>query len=231
MAFGKRQSGAGSTAAGPSRPPVPARKYARTPSPATVAAPAAPGPDGGVTPVLSTRRGRASGSETQRRKALLHAENAASVAEDLAHFFGPNDIVYLKTYYRMVERQRLFVIGWHWPLFFSYFAWVFYRRLWALGVTLIAIPVVLEPLGFGTNAAAGGATIGLCIAMKSLYVNEGLKQILKADDLEFDGAQRMAYLMQKGGVSLLAGTVAGILYLIIVAVALIAAGREFAGAV
>ena len=41
----------------------------------------------------------------------------------------------------------------------------------------------------------------------------------------------MAYLMQKGGVSLLAGTVAGILYLIIVAVALIAAGREFAGAV
>jgi hypothetical protein len=160
------------------------------------------------------------------KMALLAPERALEVADDLAHFFGRNADVYLATYTKMVEDRNLIVIGWHWPLFLTYTIWVFYRRLWIAGVVLAVLPFALQFLGSGAIPAGFGLVLSLSVIAKSLYVNEGLKQILAADEMNLTGPQRMTWLMRKGGVSTAAAILAIVFYVVLGTIAATTAVTE-----
>jgi len=236
MPFGKRQSGphrpsdlsgtpgpAGLTASPVAdqrlgRAPVRERSYA----PATATAQTALSGVPHAAPNAALAHAAAAAPRGKRaasgKMALLAPERALEVADDLAHFFGRNADIYLHTYTKMVERQRLVVIGWHWPLFFIFTIWMFYRRLWIPGALLAALPFLLTPLGTGAVPALLGVVLSLSVIMKALYVNEGLKRIVEADAMGLTGPQRMTWLMRRGGVSMAAAMLVIILYVVIGAV-------------
>jgi hypothetical protein len=148
--------------------------------------------------------------------AQIAPENSERIAADLKIFFGPRAEIFLNTYDKMVAHQKTNVFTWSWPGFLLAFVWFFYRRLYIWGAALILVPIVLAVL-FPSLTGGGMAYIG--IIAKSIYVQAGLSRIRKADTLGLQGAEREDYLRRAGGVSLTAGILAGILYVLFVAAA------------
>ena len=135
------------------------------------------------------------------------------VLGDLTAFFGPHAEPYLKVYEKMragAARNRTFPMTWSWPVFFGAFIWFFYRRMYLVGAVLILLPIVLSLLAGPTGG--GGGMVAFAMLAKSIYVHSALLRILKADAQGLTGAERSDYLRRAGGVSPVAGVLAGLLY-------------------
>lgn len=134
------------------------------------------------------------------------------VEHDLLAFAGPRGT-------RLLPRRRT---GWRRALdsacpaalLFS-FAWFYWRRLPALG-GLILLPAVL---GQWAGAPMPGIYASFVLHVlgaasgRSLYRQAARRRARRADALGLHGAAREGYLRDAGGTSLLAGSLAGALWL------------------
>ena len=116
------------------------------------------------------------------------------------------------------ERNRPYVPTWNWAAFFAAFPWLFYRKMYVFGTLLIFVPPLLGYL-FGITGNAGVAA-GLAVSTKSLYVQLAMRRLQKADNLGLIGEERQTYLRRAGGVSVLAGVLAGLLYAVLIGLAI-----------
>jgi hypothetical protein len=156
-------------------------------------------------------------TEAQRRNHsrritdLLQRTDQGPVRTDLEAYFGPRAEAFLKTYDKLrsgPNPSRGFVLTWCWPIFLVSFVWLFYRKRYVEGVVLALLPVVSEMvLGF-----SGGGVLWIVVAIgaKSYYVQIALARVVTADDLGLVGEKRLDYLRRAGGVSVVAGTIAGL---------------------
>lgn len=156
---------------------------------------------------------------------LLDAADQERVRADLAVLFGPRAQIFQQAYEKMRAksgRGRMQAIGWNWPALFVPFAWFFFRKMYLYGAVILLLPILIE---FVIDIPSG-ATIGLAIVVsmysKSWYVQKALGHIAEADARGLAGAERAEYFRRVGGVSVLAGTLAGLLYAAIVAFVLLA---------
>jgi hypothetical protein len=106
----------------------------------------------------------------------------------------------------MRAANKPYVVTWSWPVFLTIFAWHFYRKMYLIGAILILMQFVLVySFGiYGFVAFAGLATSG-----KTQYVLSAMKRLEKAEALGIVGNKRQDYLRRAGGVSVLAGALAG----------------------
>ncbi len=143
-------------------------------------------------------------------EAIFDRPDQERVRADLAEFFGPNGEAYLETYEKMraSTRRRHSVLSWSWPVFFVSFAWFFYRKQYVLGALVVLLPIVLGYLIGG--GGSGGAFAAIAMIAKPSYVRAALDRLAKADELRLVGEERAEYLRRAGGVSSIAGGVAGI---------------------
>jgi hypothetical protein len=166
-----------------------------------------------------------------RKKQLLELiqqeQNQERVRSELATFFGPRPDAYLKVYEKIrfrTDGRKIFPMTWSWPVFVGGFTWFFYRKMYGAGAALIVVPIVIVLL-FGS---AGSASLAyFAVSAKSMYVYSALGRILKADSLGLSGAERSDYLRRAGGVSLVAGVLAGVLYVAMFGFAILAVVAEF----
>lgn len=129
---------------------------------------------------------------------------------EMASFLGPNADRFAKawsaTHTKALEKGAGISLSWCWPAFFFGFAWFLYRRMWAMGVVLLAIPVAL---GFILPGRGGAPAIGVITAIyaKSLLTQYGVTRIakIKAAGGGYDE------IAAAGGVSVAGGVVGGVI--------------------
>jgi hypothetical protein len=154
---------------------------------------------------------------------LLDEPDQDRIYDDLAAFFGPNAEKFIEVYEKMrvsTGSRRAMPRIWSWPVFFGYFIWFFYRKMYGYGAMLIFLPVIMGYLvGYG-----GSSAMGIVFAMwaKGTYVNGALRRVYKADQLGLSGDERHGYLQRAGGISLIAGIFAGLIYAVLLAAAIFA---------
>jgi hypothetical protein len=157
----------------------------------------------------------------QSISALLDEADQDRIRADLAIFFGQGGEPYLRFYGRMLAHgrpRRTSLMSWSWPAFLGGFAWFFYRKMYAVGTLLLLLPVLVDAL-IGLDAS--GAVVAVSLFAKSLYVQRALRRIIDADDLDLADEERRAFLARAGGVSPLAGLVAGAGYVCLIVIALL----------
>ena len=143
-----------------------------------------------------------------------HKNSSAAIADEseLQLFFGRNSELYLSHYHRLRKSGRRISRSWNWPAFFTGYVWLIYRRFYSLGILLLVIsvmPLILALFQIKIHVALG-VSISMAMLSKSLYVRHALRQIRIADKRKLAGAERVAYLMRRGGTSPMAGALAGI---------------------
>jgi hypothetical protein len=83
------------------------------------------------------------------------------------------------------------------------------------------LPLVFVFFDFA-GTGFGGAFVAIAIFAKSMYVQMGLGRILQADALGLSGPERSQYLERAGGVSVVAGTLAGFVFAAMLGFAILA---------
>ena len=94
-------------------------------------------------------------------------------------------------------------------MFLGAFTWFFYRKMYLYGAMTIFMPMLLGYLFGGVGGSSG---IVFVMWGKTWYVNHALSRIAKADELGLTGTDRADYLQRAGGVSWIAGILAGLVY-------------------
>jgi hypothetical protein len=153
-------------------------------------------------------------------RALFRRAHQDQIQQDLGAFFGPRAEKYLAVYEKMRSRNMTYApFTANWTVFFTSFPWFFYRRMYLAGSLIIFLPLLAAYL-FGS---AGNIGIGVVLAVlaNSQYVLSGMRRMLKADALGLAGEERQEYLRRAGGVSVVAGVLASILFVTMVAVAIL----------
>jgi len=125
---------------------------------------------------------------------------------------------YLRHYEKIWRRRRAeakpwpeehlpFALAWHWPAFVLTIPWMLYRKMYAGGIILVALPILLDHLLPGSLFLGSGAliavTAGLC--GKSWYLEHAARRLAKAQRLFTTESAQAAYLARASGVSLSAG--------------------------
>jgi hypothetical protein len=77
------------------------------------------------------------------------------------------------------------------------------------GAVVLFLPMLLKYLIGGISM---GSIVIFAISAKSWYVTTAMARIAKADQLGLEGDERMDYLRRAGGVSLIAGLLAGFVF-------------------
>ena len=156
---------------------------------------------------------------------MLDPDAEARQAEFVA-FVGPNAKAFLPIY----ERQRAIVnrppgekVKFQWGAggfnagaFFGGPIWFFYRRMWAWawGITVALVLVGLIP---GTSRIGLPVGIGLALGGNQIYIGHAIAKIAK---LREAGHGSLEELQRAGGVSKLAAWIAGIVYALLLALAI-----------
>jgi hypothetical protein len=156
--------------------------------------------------------------------ALFQRADQDRVHEDLRTFFGPRAEKYLAIYEKMRARNSSNHASWNWVVFLTNFPWFFYRKMYITGSLLILAPIVAAYLvGIGGQA---GISAAVAVSANSLYVTAAMRRLEKADALGLFGERRQDYLKRAGGVSVVAGTLSGILCAAVVGLAILGAVIE-----
>jgi hypothetical protein len=155
-------------------------------------------------------------------RALFQRADQDQVRQDLGVFFGPRADKYLAVYEQMRSRNKTHApFSFNSPVFFTGFPWFFYRRMYLVGSLVIFLPLLAAYLfGFAGNVGFGA---GLAVLANGQYVLCGMRRLLKADALGLAGEERQEYLRRAGGVSVVAGVLASILFVAAVALAVLGA--------
>lgn len=113
-------------------------------------------------------------------RAWTKAVWAASEWDDVAAYIGPTAERYRRSWETMRDKVASggapSVLGFHWTALFFGFAWYFSRKMWAIGLLLLIVPLAL-----GTVIDSTGAFIGITIAgaiiARSLYLQQATSRI------------------------------------------------------
>lgn len=138
---------------------------------------------------------------------------APGTREDLKIFFGPRSEAYLKFFDATRDNasgNKRMVWSFSWPAFLCSFVWFFYRRLYIWGAAVLLLPIIVGEVFGGTGTA--GMWGGIAVIAKLLYVSTGIARIQKANALQLTGEARADYLRRAGGVSTVAGVIAGLFF-------------------
>jgi len=121
---------------------------------------------------------------------------------DLRLYLGPNADSYVHYRDRARAGSRPFLWHWNWWGFLFPVPWLFYRKLWAVGVALVLLPVLLDALyGFGTQM---GIALAALIAAwgKPLVIERAERKVRQLDGLGLVSQHSIEWLRRAGGVSL-----------------------------
>lgn len=151
----------------------------------------------------------ASKSSRRGSRAMFERPDQDRIRDDLREYFGPHADAYLDIYEKMRARKTPFASTRNWVVLITGFPWYFYRKMYITGTLLIFVPALINYL-FGLTGNIGVAA-GLYVTANSQYVLSGIRRIEKADTLGLIGNERRDYLRRAGGVSVVAGTLAGLL--------------------
>jgi hypothetical protein len=126
-------------------------------------------------------------------------------------FFGRNGDVFRKTLHKMREKDpalKRMVFSWCWPAFLIAPVWLFYRKMYAWAVGIVAFPTALELLT-GSSGIAGDAALYAILAMqaKSLYVHHANSQLKRLRKHCTSEAELMERAQKSGGVSILSAVI------------------------
>lgn len=149
--------------------------------------------------------------------AFLKDSDQAARRAELAAFCGPRPDKFMRIYDSMAavanrppgERPKFkfFDGGFCWPAFFLGPIWMFYRKMWVYAGIVLAILFIFSllplPRGVGVGLGVAIASVGA-----RLYVTHAISTINK---LRGNPAQ----LAAASGVSLLAGWISGVLYVLL----------------
>ena len=148
------------------------------------------------------------------QQAFLQDPDQAARRQELATFFGPRPDKFLKVYDNMAAianrapgtRPKFTAFGnFCWPAFFLGPIWMFYRKMWVWASIVTAIFFIFSFLPIPRGAGIGlGAAIGSFGA--TLYVTQAISAVTRLRG-------KPSQIAAVGGVSPLAGWVAGIVYL------------------
>lgn len=121
--------------------------------------------------------------------------------EDLRLYLGRDPEPYVAFWERIAASGQPFV--WSWTLWGALFPvpWLFYRKLWAFGATLVLLPVLLDALtDIGLQASlAAGLLVGL--VGKALVVERAERKTREINALGLVTQDAIARLRRAGGVS------------------------------
>lgn len=155
--------------------------------------------------------------------AMYQDPDQESVRQDLTLLFGPRSDYYLKEYEAIRQRKvagEALRPSWNWSVFFGAFVWFFYRKLYVYGAALVIVPIVLTRL-LGDSPLGFSAGVMLCVLANYVYVDWALWHVAKANTLNLQGEERVAYLRRVGGVSKWAGGISGVLFGLIALIVLV----------
>lgn len=150
---------------------------------------------------------------------------------ELAQFIGPNAESFLKIYDHMRSvanrppgekvKFSFFANGFNAGAFFLGPVWFFYRKLWgwAWGVVGLVVVLGLLPIGNRIGLPLG---VGLAVAANQLYTAHAISAVIKMRAAAGGGPIPAEQLAQAGGVSKTAGWIAGGVYLVLVALGILA---------
>jgi hypothetical protein len=131
--------------------------------------------------------------------------------EEIATFIGPNADrfhgAWEATRAKVATGRGGIAFGFCWPALLFGFAWFFYRRMWAAGLALLVVPVVL---GFFFDMRGGGIGVMVATALfsKSLYVQHAVSKIGAVHEQGGGGGEAIA---AAGGVSVAGGAIGGLI--------------------
>lgn len=162
-----------------------------------------------INPALSQPTKLTSKIFGRRSNAVFQRPDQDRIRGDLQEYFGPRADKYLEVYEKMRASKAGYTTSRNWIVLLTGFPWYFYRKMYITGTLLIFLPVLLNYL-FGLTGNLGVAA-GLYLTANVQYVWSGIKRIEKADTLGLIGDERRDYLRRAGGVSVVAGTLSGLL--------------------
>lgn len=169
------------------------------------------------------------GNQKEKYLAILQAEDQDRIRGDLRTFFGPRAERFLPIYEKFRSNPKGQPFTWNWVVFFTTFPWFFYRKMYATGAAIVLVAVAASVLFSNSTGGSVGAVVFLALTANALYVQIGIRALQKADALELVGAQRAEYLRCAGGVSVTAGTLAGISFVALLGMAIVEIYAETAG--
>lgn len=126
--------------------------------------------------------------------------------EDLRLYLGPRAAAYIAVWDRgnthgRSPRGQAVVLSWNWWGLIFPIPWLFYRKLWAIGATLVLLPILLDAtMGFG-------AEFGLLLAAsigalgKPLVIERAERKVRAVDALGLYSQDSIDRLRRAGGVS------------------------------
>lgn len=129
---------------------------------------------------------------------------SSGALHDLVRFIGPNAASYIARSATRRTPPWSWLDRWHWPACLVTVPWLFYRKMYAGGLILVALPVLLGLV------VPGGLFLGwtLVIAIvaglfgKQWYLDHATRRIEDALQNFPAGAPRNAFLRHAGGVSI-----------------------------
>lgn len=134
----------------------------------------------------------------------------AGESPDLVRFIGPNAAFYLARPAAAHAVDRRWLARWHWPAFLVTVPWLFYRKMYAGGLVLVSLPVLLDLIVPGGLFFGWTLVIGLTAGLfgKQWYLDHANRRILEAHRNFPAGPHRNGFLRHAGGVSI-AGAILG----------------------
>ena len=179
-------------------------------------------PQRGAEQLGGARRSHTSMANQAYTQFLLDPNTAARQA-DFGAFVGPNVNKFLPAYQRQwaaANRPPGEKVKMQWGsggfnagAFFGGPIWFFYRKMWAWawGLTVALLLIGLIP---GTSRIGLPVGIGLALGANPLYVSHAINKIVK---MRAAGHASVEEIQRAGGVSKVAGWVAGVIYGLLVA--------------
>jgi hypothetical protein len=121
--------------------------------------------------------------------------------EDLFRLFaGPNADKFIKSYRAQVTKEYAFSLNW--PVFFVPLPWLFYRKMFLIGILILMVPIILVtvfPALSGVSTA--GMVGGLAVSANSIYVWAAIRKIEKIKIQNLVPIERDARIRTIGGTS------------------------------
>jgi len=136
-----------------------------------------------------------------------HPEGGAAAREALyAEVIGPNRTGhFLNRFAKYDARGGAWAFTWNWPCAFFPVLWLLYRKMYALGASLILVELVLMPVLAAAPLLSLGVTAVLMLAVPAgadwLYYRHVGKVIARSRDAAATDAERGAWRRARGGVS------------------------------
>jgi len=151
----------------------------------------------------------------------LHAQpEQEPTLRDLTLFFGPDSEKFIKFYRKKLASSNplRLTASFNIPVFFFFFVWFFYRKMYLYGFIAFILPFLYRitsvALGFDNSMLV--VIVLMAFTANQFYLDHAMKYIRKADALNLSEADRTVYLQSKGGTSLLAGSLAFLVWFFMV---------------